>query len=55
MYTVDEDTITIHYYGLDGHPQTEGPNATATWHYSLAGDVLTVDMQGNSIVLQRVR
>jgi hypothetical protein len=53
MYTVDKDTITIRYYGPDAHLQ-DGPNATATWHYSLAGDVLNVSVFGNSLALQRV-
>ena len=52
MYTADKDTITIHYYGLDAKPQN-GPNATATWRYSLAGDVLNVSVFGNSMALQR--
>ncbi len=53
MYTANKDTITIHYYGLDAKPQN-GPNATATWHYSLAGDVLNVSVFGNSMGLHRV-
>jgi hypothetical protein len=53
-YSVDEDTITIRYYGPDSHPQEEEPNNTATWNYSLAGDVLNVSYGGNSVALQRV-
>ena len=53
-YTADKATITIHYYGPDGNPQ-DGPDATATWDYSLAGDVLNVSVFGNSLALQRVR
>jgi hypothetical protein len=53
-YSVDEDTITIRYYGLDAHPQDGGPNASVTWHYSLTGDVLNVSVPGNSLSLQRV-
>jgi hypothetical protein len=52
-YTVDTDAITIHYYGLNARP-LEGPNATATWHYTLAGDTLNVSVFGNSLALQRV-
>jgi hypothetical protein len=53
-YSFDEDTITIRYYGPDSHPQEEEPNNTATWNYSLAGDVLNVSYGGNSVALQRV-
>jgi hypothetical protein len=54
-YSVDKDEITIRYHGPDAHPQDGGPNASARWHYSLAGDALTVSVQGNSLVLQRAR
>jgi hypothetical protein len=53
-YSVEEDTITIHYYGPDARPQEEEPNNTAIWNYSLAGDVLNVSYGGNSVALQRV-
>jgi hypothetical protein len=53
-YSVDSDNITIHYYGLDAHPQDGGPTDSVTWHYSLAGDVLNVSLQGVSLALQRI-
>jgi hypothetical protein len=53
-YSVDEDTITIHYYGPDAHPQDGEPDATAIWSYTLAGDVLNVSVEGISLDLQRV-
>jgi hypothetical protein len=53
-YSVDEDKITIHYYGSNPHPQDGEPNATATWHYSLSGDKLNVGIQGSSLAFQRV-
>lgn len=46
-YTVDQNTINIHYAGV------EGTNATATWQYSLSGDTLNVSVFGNSLTLQR--
>jgi hypothetical protein len=49
-YTVDKDDITIRYPNM----QAGAPNNSATWHYSLAGDVLTVNVLGNSMSLQRV-
>ena len=52
-YTVDAEAITIHYYGPNARP-LEGPNATATWRYTLAGDTLNVSVFGNSLALQRV-
>lgn len=52
-YTVDEDTITIHYYGPGANPQEGAPNETATWRYSLDGDTLNVSVFGNSMTLQR--
>lgn len=54
-YSVDKDTITIRYQGPLNHLQGGGNNASATWHYSLAGDALNVSVQGNSLLLQRVR
>jgi hypothetical protein len=54
-YTVDKDAITIHYYGLNAHPQDSGPDASVIWRYSLAGDNLNVSVQGTSLALQRVR
>ena len=48
-YTVNRDTINIRYPGI------EGSDASATWHYSLSGDTLTVAVFGNSLTLQRVR
>ncbi|MFZ0036948.1 MAG: hypothetical protein WAK91_05985 [Candidatus Acidiferrales bacterium] len=51
-YTVDKDEITLHY--PDAVAQGGSPNATAVWHYTLAGDVLTVSVFGNSMTLQRV-
>ena len=53
-YSVDRDTITIHYYGPDAHPQDGEPNATATWQYSLDGDALNVSIQGTSLALHRI-
>jgi len=53
-YSVDEEKITIHYYGPNANPQDGEPNATATWHYSLSGDTLNVGIQGVSLALQRV-
>ena len=52
-YSADKDTITIHYYGPNAHPQDAEPDASATWHYSLDGDTLNVGVQGNSLALQR--
>ena len=48
-YTVDRDTITLHYSGI------EGADAAATWHYSLDDNTLNVAVFGNSMVLRRVR
>jgi len=53
-YSADEDTITIRYYGPDDHPPDGEPSASATWQYSLSGDVLNVSIQGNFLALQRV-
>jgi hypothetical protein len=47
-YTFDQQDITLHYPGMQ-----PGGDATATWHYTLAGDVLTVSVFGNSVTLQR--
>jgi uncharacterized protein (DUF2147 family) len=54
-YTVDKDAITIHYYGMNAHPQDSGPDASVIWRYSLAGDNLNVSVQGTSLALQRVQ
>ncbi len=51
-YSADKDEITIRY--PDAAAQNGAPNASATWHYSLVGDVLTVTVLGNSMNLQRV-
>jgi hypothetical protein len=51
-YTVDKDDITLRYPGAAA--QGGAPNATAIWHYSLAGDALNVSVFGNSITLQRI-
>ena len=50
-YTVEQDTITLHYSGINA---ANGPNETATWHYTLQGDSLNVSVFGNSMALQRV-
>jgi hypothetical protein len=55
LYSVDKDTITLRYLTLSAHPQGGGPTASATRHYSLAGDALNVSVQGNSLRLQRIR
>jgi hypothetical protein len=51
-YTVDKDEITLRY--PDSASQGGTPNASAIWHYTLAGDVLTVTVLGNSMTFQRV-
>jgi hypothetical protein len=53
-YSADKDIITIRYYGPDARPQDGEPNASATWHYTLAGDTLNVRIQGVTLALQRV-
>jgi hypothetical protein len=53
-YSADKDTITLRYYGPGAHPQGGEPNASATWHYTLAGDTLNVGIQGATLALQRV-
>jgi hypothetical protein len=52
-YTVDQDTITIHYYGPGANPQDGAPNETVTWRYSLDGDNLTVSVFAVSMTLKR--
>jgi hypothetical protein len=47
--------IVLWDVNLKDGPQGGGPTASATWHYSLAGDALNVSVQGNSMLLQRVR
>ena len=51
-YSVDKDEITLRY--PDAAAQGGAPNATAIWHYTLAGDALNVSVFGNSMTLQRV-
>ena len=51
-YTVDKDEITLRY--PDAAAQGGAPDASAIWHYSLAGDALNVSVFGNSMTLQRV-
>jgi hypothetical protein len=53
-YETDKDTITIHYVGIDTHPQSKEPVASATWHYTLNGDTLNVTVETFSLALQRV-
>ena len=53
-YSVDQDNITIRYYGLGANPQTDEPTQSVEWQYTLAGDVLNVSMPGVSVALQRV-
>ena len=53
-YSADKDTITIRYYGPDARPQDGEPNRSATWHYSLTGDTLTIGMQSISLDFHRV-
>lgn len=52
-YTVDQDTITIHYYGLGANPHDGAPNETAIWHYTLDGDTLNVSVFAVSMTLKR--
>lgn len=49
-YTFDKNDITLRYPNM----QAGAPNNSATWHYTLVGDVLTVTVFGNSMALQRV-
>src|ERR1700683_2647447 len=49
-YTFDKNDITLRYPNM----QAGAPNNSATGHYTLVGDVLTVTVFGNSMALQRV-
>jgi hypothetical protein len=53
-YQADKETITIHYVGIDTHPQSRQPVASATWQYTLNGDTLNVTVEMFSLALQRV-
>lgn len=53
-YSADKDTITMRYSGQNARPQDGEPDASATWHYSLTGDTLTIGMQSISLDLHRV-
>jgi hypothetical protein len=53
-YSVDQDTITIRYYGPGASPQSGEPDTSTTWRYSLAGGVLNVSTGVVSLTLERV-
>jgi hypothetical protein len=53
-YTVEKDDIILHWKGPTVSSQASASEMSATWHYSLAGGVLTVTVFGNSLALQRV-
>ena len=55
IYTVDKDDITLHWKGPDTKSQSRGSEMSATWHYTLTGDVLNVSVFGNSLALQRLQ
>lgn len=52
-YTVGKDDIVLHYKGSALDSKSGASENSATWHYSLAGDVLNVTVFGNSVALQR--